>query len=191
MRSSLLIFIFLYSPLIYSQGIKQEKEKHIREDQIPDKINEILSSILNDAKKVKYYQETDGDHDSYEVKFLLYENRYSVEFSNDSKLEDVEVIVSINSLNEVVKSNLNKYFDAFDKYNIVKIQEQFQSDSISDLKVIKSVIEKENKIAPNYEIIAHVKENRKWQTFEILFDNDGNEISKRLVAKRSSDFILY
>ena len=186
------IYLFLLFPGLSSVAQnKLEREERIKSSQLPKEIAEIIKPFLSEARNIRYYYETDGTHKSYEVKFLLKADRYSVEFSDQLELEDVEVIIQMQSIQTEVYENIINYFQQHDKFKIRKVQKQFSSDTAAANSVIEGAIANTNQLTVRYEIIADLKQGKSWEQQEVLFDSEGAFVSSRKVIKRAEDFILY
>ena len=72
---------------------KNEKEFRISLSEFPQNSQEILSAVQDQVKRIRFYKEIDGDQESYESKFKFGKRWFSVEFSKDGVLEDIEVTV--------------------------------------------------------------------------------------------------
>ncbi len=124
--TTVLLFIFLLFPS--APPVKQEVEMSSRRRDLPDTSLALLNTTLRRASDVRYFRETDGNSRSYEVKFRLDGARWSVEFSADGELEDVEIERSLSDLQQAtvaaIRSSLNQRFS---RYNIRKVQAQYLS----------------------------------------------------------------
>lgn len=170
---------------------KQEVEKQIDQTEVPSKIISLISPYAEQIKKVKYYRETDGNHESYEVKFYFNESKYSIEFSKEQALEDIEVDIDWKELDERLQSAICDYLSKSDKHKVDNIQKQFSSDDQDDEEIIQNVLTKFESQNIRYELIVELKNDGTWKPYELLFDDGGNLIQQRPITKRTSDFILY
>lgn len=185
-----LVFIcFLH--LAPAQEKKLEREKRIKREEVPANILDLVENYLGKAKKVRYFFETDGDHMSFEIKFLLDGCYYSVEFDKNGNLEDVEVIVSFRNLEKERKKSINSHLDQYDNFKVKKVQKQFSSKSEPDKKVIENAIQNIATETVRYEIIVETKTSGSWTVYEMLFDDKGGFISQKEVVGRLEDNILY
>lgn len=185
-----LIFICL-SPAASGQAKKMEREKRIKKEEIPATIHNVLEKFIADAKKIRYYLETDGDHRSFEIKFLLHKNHYSVEFDKRGMLEDVEMIVGFRDLQKNLQEKISDYLKKYDNSKIKKIQKQFSSESHPQEQVIEMALQNVPAETVRYEIIVETKAGGSWTTYEMLFDQSGNFISQKEDVGRLEDNILY
>ena len=61
-----LVFSF-YSCLVISQT-KNEKEERIKLSELPSSVREIVGTLPKKIKRLKFYKETDGRKNSFEIK---------------------------------------------------------------------------------------------------------------------------
>jgi len=188
--SFLLVFTFITS-LGFGQGEKKlEKEKRIKEKELPEKVLKTLQPYLKDVRKLKYYEEFDGSSTSFEAKFIYYQNKFSVEFSEDGNLEDVEVIRCFTELPTAVQNKIVDYLYPNENFKIRKTQKQF-SGTAADDQLLKDALKNIETHTIRYELIVEVKAEKNWLEYEMLFDSEGNFIKKKQVISRSEDHVLY
>jgi len=169
---------------------KFERESRIKEKELPKNMVEKLKPYLNNVKRLKYYEEFDGSSTSYEAKFIYYDNKFSVEFSNEGDLQDVEVIRCFEELPHTVQNNIVEYLYPNNNFKIKKTQKQF-SGSGPDQQIIEDALANIDNDTIRYELIVEVQPEKNWSEFEMLFDADGKFISKKLVIQREEDHVLY
>ena len=106
---------------------------------------------------------------------------YSVEFSEDGQLEDIELLVKEVDIPGDSWGSMQQYFkDNFKKFRIKKIQQQYPFlPGSTPQKTIRNAFQ--NLLIPelNYEVIVSGKEENIYSEYEILFDASGNFISIR------------
>ncbi|MBS0001183.1 MAG: hypothetical protein KFF73_19520 [Cyclobacteriaceae bacterium] len=192
----LLFLMVLFSSFISrAQTYKQEKEERIRMEDMPRKALEELQPFIEKAGKVRFYHETDGTRHSYECKFQSKGQIYSIEFSEDGKLEDVEVVVGIRELPDKTATAITDYLgENFNRYIIRKIQKQFTSEN--GKTGAKEIIEKalegmDGDLKIKYELEVDGKQDRILVSQEILFDHEGSFLQKRKIIRRQVDNMLY
>jgi hypothetical protein len=116
------------SKLIISSKI--EREERIKAKDFPTKSHDFLRKNFSEAKRIRYYRETEGDTKSYEAKFKKVNDFYSVKFTEKGEIYDVEKTVKPENISEeergILKGALSKLFF---RYNIKKLQLQFSSDN--------------------------------------------------------------
>ena len=62
---------------------KYERESRIDKEEFPSKSFSLIQKYLEDAKRVRFYQEMDSTKKSYEAKFKKGRLHYSVEFNKN------------------------------------------------------------------------------------------------------------
>lgn len=184
--SSMLIMCFTLA-----QEKKLEKEERIKPSEAPDGVKEMVSPYTEDARRVRYYSEFDGTSTSYEVKFILHKNKFSVEFSKDGQLEDVEVIRCFTDMPTTTQNNIVDYLYPNDNFKIKKSQKQFRPLDLNERELLDAAIKNKDIAGIRYELIVQVKKDGDWTTYEMLFDEEGRFISQREVVARSEDHLLY
>lgn len=172
---------------------KNEKESKVSKTDFPLKAQQTLSLIPDNAKRIKYYQETDGSKMSFESKFKLKNLWFSVEFDQEGNLEDIEVKVRKHQLSKTVRDQIHQYLNGHcDKFDIVKIQEQYVQDGLSsDMAFLKSTISNRKTTGSNYELIVAIKNNKKWTLKEMTFDIQGSFLNSRDLQADSYEYIMY
>lgn len=186
----LLVLLLSVSYQVVHAQNKEEKEKRISADELPAKSFGVLEPFLEDAQRLRFYYEIDGDHKSYEAKFNYEGQKYSIEFDSLGMLEDVEVIVNWKSVPESTRNGIQSYFDTFKKYKIFRLQKQFISKGGEDQKTVEAALADQGETI-RYEMVVGLKAEKVWNNFELLFDDRGVLLDKRKVISRSSDYILY
>lgn len=181
----LLVVIFLIFSIMGQAQDKIEFEKRIDVATFPVKAYEQLQPYLAGVKRVKYYQEFDGNSQSFEAKFKKFGARYSVEFNTQGQVQDVEIKVLKSQLDTITKDGIKNYFDAqYERWKIEKIQLQFY-----DLKTLEAATN--TTIMAPLEIIVATKNKGKLVKYEYLFDNNLVVVSKRKIVRQSYDFLLF
>ncbi len=191
MKKLTFLLLILFSLSSIAQSKKKEKEARISQNEMPPKAIQLLDKFNEKEFKEKtYFFETDGNKKSYEAKFIYKKHAYSVEFSEDGKLQDVEKVIRKKemptSTQEAIEVYLEKNFDAF---KLEKIQEQFKDKGKTEKTFQESL--QQNETPDNYEIIVQVRKNQQYFVYEFLFDAFGNFKKKRKVDKNSYDYLIF
>lgn len=189
-RVSILLISLFCSWQLFGQK-KIEYEKRIKKEEMPRASISALSQVIPTAQKLKFYKETNGGSISYEGKFVLNKNHYSVEFNDTGELEDVEQLICFTSLPKNIQYTIADYLMRFQNFKIKKTQKQFSSYTLPDKEVIEKALKNIATGKVNYELIVEVKENREWRHSEMLFDRKGNFISEKEIIGRQADHIIY
>lgn len=171
---------------------KKEREARIERNEIPNRALELLDPYLEDAKRVRYYQETDGAKKSFEVKFKKGKLRYSVEFNPEGKLEDVEFLIKSTDIPDETWGAIQLVFqEKFSKTFVKKIQQQYPSEEKEEAVVLKEAMQ--NLILPyiRYELVIAGKTENHHRLYEILFDASGKMLLLREFSPTNYDHVLY
>ncbi len=190
-------FLLLIMALFqYSTGLSQvkvEREHRIKKNQFPEAAHDFIKEKLKDAKKIRFYKETDTTKISYEAKFKKDKLHYSVEFDESGKLEDIEILITEVDVPEDSWSNIAKFLEEkFDKHKIRKIQQQYPITSDEKAETtLKNAFQ--NLLIPslNYEIMVRGKIQDNHADFEILFGAEGDFIKMRESLPANYDHVLY
>jgi len=178
---------------ITSAQHKYERESKIDKADFPNRAYLLIVDYLKDAKRVRFYQETDSTKKSYEAKFKKGRLHYSVEFDEQGRLEDVEFKIKERDIPNDAWGTIQFYLDEkHGKHRVKKIQQQYP---LPDKKSVEKTLHNafQNLILPevNYELIFSTKEKNGFQEYEGLFDSQGHLIRLRKVFPPSYDHVLY
>lgn len=197
MKSRLVLFsaLFFLSSFAVAQ-VKYEKEERIPIDDLPPVVQALLSQLQSNAKRIRYYREFDGDKESYEVKFKKHGTHFSIEFSQDGSLEDIEMLIKKSDLPSSVMTSLN---DTFPKCKLTRIQKQFvhpkDADPANTLRIVLSdhhdALNHKLIDEANYEIEAQCVTKNGFQKKELLFSSVGKLLSTRTIIAEADDHIIY
>ena len=179
----LLLFIFHFS--FFAQQ-KFEKEYRIKSSEAPVKSLQIIK-MWNFNKKVKWFAEESNDGKTFEAKVVFKKYRYSIEFSEEGEILDVEKTVKFDELpiemQQKIAQNLSKRFKS---YSIKKVQIQYSgTESAMYNQVFK--LEKVNEKAKiNFEFILKAKKENENAFYEVLVDVNGAVIKELKFKEESS-----
>lgn len=192
MKYSLVPILILFLVDVALGQNKYERESRIDREQFPKTSFKLIEDYLIDAKRIRFYHETDGKKMSYEAKFKKGKLHYSIEFNEDGVLEDVEFIITEDDIPESTWTTIIDYLKiTYSKYRIRKIQQQHPLHNQDSQKTIHDALQ--NLLLPyiNYEVVFATKEKKDFQTYEALFDADGQLIKIRKSFPPSYDHVLY
>jgi hypothetical protein len=192
MKTKILLVLIFICQFVFSQT-KNEKEERITESEFPEAAITVVNNLPDDCKRLKFYKETDGEKQSFEVKFKHKRKRYSLEFSEDGVIEDLEVLAKFKTINEEKKSKIEDYFKSrFNKYKLIKVQKQFvYNEKLDALTFANDILDNTSTEAPNFEIIAEVKTEKKRDIREFTFDESGTFVNFRILNPTSYEHVLY
>ena len=183
-------FLFCFQ-LAHSQ-YKYEKEHRILKSQFPIEAISIIEEQITDYKRIKFYKETDSIKISFEAKLKKDKLWYSIEFNEDGKLEDIEILIKSTDIPNDTYSNIERYLNKnFTKYRIKRLQQQYPSTNDSLDEIFKNAFQ--NLILPsnNYEFVVVGRKEKGYLDYEILFDADGNFKQIRTSLPPNYDHVLY
>ncbi len=187
----ILLCFWLLSCFPVKAQTKNEKEIRITEDQFPPSAYNSLIPYLTNAKRLRFYQEKDGDKLSYEAKFKSGKIHYSVEFNFHGQLEDVEYIIEEvdipDSSWEVIQVYLNSKFN---RYRIKKIQQHYPNTS-NTKTTLKNAFQNLITEEIRYEMIVAYRTEKGFKEIEILFNAAGQYLSSRESTPQKYDYVRY
>jgi hypothetical protein len=184
--------IFVFSGSLFSQ-VKFEREYRIRKDTIAENacifINQ--SGILKEKTRVKWYREESQEGTSLEAKFKQNGARYSIEFTEDGLLEDVEIEIEVEDLPTKTLEEMQKTLDReFKTWKIKKIQRQWIGSEVELIESIKSN-KSANEVMENFEIVIKGNNGEEKGYFELLFDREGELLEKKRIVDSPGDILIY
>lgn len=128
MKYLLVLGLFYLSGVCCAQE-KIEQEYRINIAQVPEEAK-LFVSKFNPTKKTKWQKEESENGSSLEAKFKKNGLRYSVEFTAQELLEDVEVVVDFSQVPKEIKEQIQYNLkNTFDYYKVEKTQEQYIESS--------------------------------------------------------------
>jgi len=177
--------LFIPFGLFAQEAGKIEFERRVSKDQFPAQIIQELSTFLDDARRVRFFQEFDGTQYSWEVKMVYNRKIFSIEYSADMSLLDIEVLENWRWVSTAIKEPLAYYFDKhYERYRIRRVQLQFLlQPGQTQVEFIAAILRYELPQAQSYELEAEVKgiDNKEFGFYEFLFDNKFQLIEKRKI----------
>ena len=195
-----LFFCFFFCCVLesYAQQ-KYEREYKINTAEVPQKALDFIKAF-EIQKKVKWYQEQGLDSTSIEAKFKLKGAKYSIEFSNDGTLQDIEQTVSFKTLQKDIQEKIQSYFEEnYDAYNIEKVQLQYTGKlalllmwrEASDFPRYPSRQTAVSDIVRVYELVVRTRTESKVLLFQFQFDEKGQKIDKKEIITRDTDILKF
>ncbi|WP_339905135.1 hypothetical protein [uncultured Cyclobacterium sp.] len=185
------VFWFMYTlSMVANAQVKIEKESKVMRSDVPSNAVSWVEEVFDQKNRMNWFFETSGESKSYEAKFYHKKKKYSVEFSMDGTLEDIEVLVHWRRLPKKVKQNISKYFsDNFLKTNIRKIQIQYTGKSENLKNWINT--NKSDNIIIKYEVEFYGKTSSTKKLWEGLFDKEGELLMKREIILTPSNNLFF
>jgi len=182
------------STTAFAQSEKNEMERAVGRDEIPENALELIDEFWPDLQGIKYFLETDGNLTTYEAKLDWGGDQFSIEFSTDGYVLDVEKLISFETIPESVRNAITSHLDSqFDRYRLTRIQQQFiarDEDDEDDSDFIDDILEGDAEdYEIRYEIVLDGQNKQELGSFEKLYSNSGSILEKRKVVRRSLDNI--
>ncbi|MEM7186524.1 MAG: hypothetical protein AAF466_07680 [Bacteroidota bacterium] len=182
------LLLIVVSP-VFAQT-KYEKEVRIQEADVPAVALDYVNAFAF-SKKIKWFKEYGLESTSIEAKTRSDGKRFSIEFNDNGKLEDVEIDLRWKQLPEEVRSTIDRYLnEIYGKYRLDKAQIQYSGDPDHILRFLRKKEEHQN-ITIRYELVIHARVRKQYRQFEYLFDDAGSYIRSAEIILRNSDNIEY
>ncbi|PQJ77418.1 hypothetical protein [Polaribacter glomeratus] len=187
-KFKILILLSIFHFSLFAQQ-KFEKEYRIKSNEVPVKSLQVIK-MWNFKKKVKWYAEESNDGKTFEAKVGYKKHRYSIEFSEQGEILDVEKTVKFTDLSkeiqQKIKQNLSRRFV---KYKIKKVQIQYLGTETAIFNEVFRLEKLSNSVKINFEIILKAKKENTYALYEILVDDNG-DVLKELKFKQESSLNL-
>ncbi len=192
-RSLLLLILVLFQFSIVNSQVKVEREHRIKKNQFPETAHDFIKEKLQDAKRIRFYKETDTAKIRYEAKFKKDKLYYSIEFDQSGKLENIQILIKELDVPDDSWAQITKFLnEKFNKFKIRKIQQQYPITSAESAETtLNSAFQ--NLLIPslNYELMVRGKIQDDHADFEILFGAEGDFIKMRESLPANYDHVLY
>jgi len=180
--------IFSAKPVLAQQ--KYEREYSIKPSAVPAKASEFVNEVFKGAK-IHWYGEESLKGTTIEAKLKSSGKRYSIEFDQSGKIQDVEIMSSFKSIpyktRSVMKENLDKEFK---KFKVDKTQIQW-SASEGALKKALSSDKIQASINIRYEVVVKAVKSKFSNYYEVLFEGDGAIVSIHEIVQRNANNLIY
>lgn len=182
------LILLSFAPSNAQKLLKQEREERIKLKEMPEVARQYLNSYwLEQSRRKRFYYETDGENSSYEAKLIRDKRRFSIEFNKTGDLQDIEELINFDQIPDSTRLRVDSTIVAnYGKYNIYRVQRQFLPKGLSEHYTNLT-----SESIQNFELEVNVVEDTRVQSYEMLFDAQGNLQQKRLIVRRSLDNFLY
>jgi len=181
----LLLAAMAYHPL--SAQVKYETEAQIEKGEVPQRARQFIARI-QPTKSESWYREQNQDGVAIEVKLKKWGDRYSIKFSENGELQDVEKEIKWKEIPRDVREEMEEVWsESYDRHRVEKIQLHFEDDDERLLDYLQSGDLEELGNDYTYEIEVRVKKESEYGLYEFVFDDDGEEKQRRLIVTRRTD----
>jgi hypothetical protein len=190
----LLIFLLSCTSEVFGQAEKRGVERSINKSEMPAIALETLDEFWPNMDNIRYFYETDGDSETFEAKLEWMGKKYSIEFTEEGNIIDVEQLVDMSEIATDPAESINEYLlQEFDRVRITRLQRQYladDEDETDDIDFIDDILEEDHEdYVIRYELEVEGKGESGIGGFEFLFDGNGNIIQRRRIIRRSLDNI--
>ena len=182
MKKIVALFCLLFLGAYTFSQEKQEKEYRIKPEEAPKTAVDFVTSN-NFKKRVKWFAEESNDGKTFEAKVCHNKNLYSIEFSEEGTLLDIEKKVDFDEVTEVAQNNIKNYLkENYLKYKFKKTQIQYKGIPNELMRVFDAKNRNTIKAKIAYELIVSAKNDDGFKRYEMLFDENGNHIKTLPIA---------
>lgn len=191
LRKCIVSLLLLLGVQTMSAQLKVERESRIKRSAVPTAAVDLVNQ-LSDKTRWRWYREESQGGTTIEAKGKVGGRKCSVEFYEDGRLQDVEVVVEFKTLPDSVQAAICEVLNAKDYYKIkmLKVQDQFVGEVREIAKAIR--IEPTAQVQHRYEIEVEAKTKEEGQNrYEYTFDAAGAVLSIEQVVLRNMDNLEY
>lgn len=182
-----LVIILLPIELLYGQ-LKYEREYRIDLEKVPKKAHEFIQQ-MSFNNKIKWFKEEGLNKTSVEAKTKHNAQKYSLEFTDQGEIEDIEIEIKTDEISSETKSSILTHLESsYQKFKICKVQLQY----IGEEKALQNILNKRpdkstTDLTLRYEIVIRAKLDSDFQELELLFDENGTLLATSQIISKNSD----
>jgi hypothetical protein len=195
MQKLLILVAVIFFPflMLAQQNVKYEREKKISAEDFPDAAMQLILPLLENAKAVKFYQETNQDGINYEAKLKYDKTYFSIEFDSLQQLKDVEELLDWKKATDIPSASMQQNMDEnFSKVKVTRIQKQYNFiSSTAQLKTLPPSEETIKSINYELEVEGEMHDKNQLQFYELLFNEKGELIQQRVIRKNITDNLIF
>ena len=170
---------------IYAQE-KYEREYRISTNEVPPIALKFVMDV-GFSKTIKWYREQGLETTTIEAKTRHKGSIYSLEFTKEGVLEDIEYIVKWKDMPSEARSRIKVFLEMeHDKTKLQKIQQQYTGDAI-ELKELMMGAKPPSVATIRYEIVVKAKTKGIYETIEYLFSDEGIMERKSIIVEKNTD----
>jgi hypothetical protein len=185
---------FLHGGSLLAQ-LKMEREYRINKKEVPLLARQLVDSCFGE-QKIRWYAEQAIEEKTFEAKFKIKKQHFSIEFDTLGGIQDFEMQIKLKQIPDSLQAQiLAALNNKFTKYKIVKIQEQWLGSRQALFYKAKGLpLPSSFSLAPvvvNYEIVVIGRHNKVYKSFELLFAADGQILSSLEIIHSSNENLIY
>jgi len=202
---SVLVLFFFSGCSATKEGVKNERETGIKEQEFPKPALELIDQLWTEARSTSsYYKQYDAEQELYEIKFIAENGSWSLAFFPNGDPYDAEKLLAGSSEipSEALKNMttyLNKRFTK--NWEMVRIQQRFVLIDPDDepYELLEKIVYPDDDhdgyydddIAIQYEIEVAGSGADDFGTYELLFDDNGSLIESSKILNPAEDAMWY
>jgi len=169
---------------------KVEREWRIKTNEVPAPAMDWFKDAYELRGKVRWYQEENEVGTFYEAKLRHRGQQHSVKFTQQGDVLDVEIMVTLDELDDRVRTRILAALDSIGAgHRILKLQQQW-TGAADDLEDLIDEQERED-LTLRYEIEVFFRSGPDAGYHELLFSEDGSLHTKRPMRVNTTDHLQY
>ncbi|MDX1478952.1 MAG: hypothetical protein R3301_14665 [Saprospiraceae bacterium] len=183
---ALLLLCVLVMPVGSSAQQKYEKEFRIDPQEVPSSALQFVDQ-LEVNRKVRWYREVGLERSSVEAKTKINGQRYSIEFSNDGQIEDIEIEQSWEEIPAEARARAIAHFDKlYDRHKVLRVQRQYTGPPAVLISCIRQPGSC-NGVTRHFELVVKTRTERDYKMMEFLISETGVILSSVEIILRNTD----
>ena len=184
-----LLFLFLTTAANLSAQDKFEHEQRIDATEVPARAVDFVATFAP-SRKVRWYEETSERDTTIEAKTKVADRWYSIEFHRWGALEDVEVKVPYPELPAPVRDSIcEQLYRQTERFRIAKTQIQYSG---APALVRQAALgDAPGAVTVRYELVVRAQTEAGSEALEFLFDEQGNQLSRKTIIYNNTDHLDY
>jgi len=169
---------------------KYEREYSLKTSAVPQQALAFVTGSFKNTK-VHWYGEESLNGTTIEAKLKKSGIMYSVEFSADGKIQDIEILTRFDRLSPALQTAIKKRLaEEFKTFKVIKTQTQW-TGSKEDLQQAINNEQLPAAIKVHYEMVVKGQKTGLSTYFEVLANDEGVVTSVREIIQRNSDNLIY
>ena len=169
---------------------KYEREYSLKKSAIPAEALQFVTEVFK-SQKVHWYGEESLSGTTIEAKLKKSGTSYSIEFSAEGNIQDVEMLTRFDRLPAAAQTAINKRLkDEFKNFKVVKTQTQW-SGTRENLQKALTNDQLPPGITIHYEMVVKGQKTGLITYYEVLSSDKGIVTNVLEIIQRNSDNLIY
>lgn len=186
----LLLLLTLFSLTVLPAQDKVEREYRIKAQKVPEPAQQWLAEAFPRTGRVKWYYEETSGKESYEAKFRQRRIRYSVEFSTEGMIEDIEIERKLKALVQGERQAMQEAFAQLPQFRLYRLQEQW-TGAPEQLALMAQPELGSPDVVRRFEVEFRAVLDDQLALWEGTFNPEGELLNYRKIIPRPTDNLDY